>query len=76
MNRRDFLEWLGLAPIASASDAQVVCNIIGHKMEFTHNTPLEKENYVDGKGEGWWWEWFRCKRCGVERRMLVAGPRG
>jgi hypothetical protein len=76
MNRRDILKALGLAPIPTASDAQALCMIIGHKMEFSHNTELEESNYVDGRGKGWWWDWFVCKRCGAVGRQLVAGPRG
>lgn len=76
MNRRSVLKFLGCAPIPYATDTQAICCIVGHKMEFDYNSELEEKDYIDGKGKGWWWEWFKCSRCGAKSRMLVAGPRG
>ena len=76
MNRRSLLRFFGLVPLATATDSQAWCKIFGHKWEFTHNSPLEEKDFVDGKGAGWWWEWFTCRRCGAVARELVASPRG
>ena len=48
------------------------CRWFGHRWMFTRN-----ELISDNAGsEYWWWEFFKCPRCGVERREAVASPRG
>lgn len=73
MNRRNLIAaviaFLSGAASAKAEDA-VACRLLGHQWAFDRNEPRNEEP------PGWWWEFFKCKRCGAERRELVASPRG
>jgi hypothetical protein len=75
MNRRNLIAtviaFLSGAAAAKAEDA-VACRLLGHQWAFDRNEPCETEPLC----KGWWWEFFKCKRCGAERRELVASPRG
>lgn len=73
MNRRALIASVatflsGIVP--AKADADVACRLLGHQWVFDRNEPRNEPP------PGWWWEFFKCKRCGAERRELVASPRG
>jgi hypothetical protein len=47
MNRRSILRILGLAPVAAvvpaaAAPGNLICAVVGHRWEFTHNSAIEE----------------------------------
>lgn len=46
---------------------QWLCKLFGHRWVFDRNEPTNC---------GWWWEYFKCRRCRRGSRQMVASPRG